>query len=251
MGGTNKRNTYITWFLWLLGIILAGGFTLFFLWRQGIWIPNAFRADDYAVKGIDVSAYQGEINWLKIEDQNMKFAFLKATEGSSFVDERFAYNWDEAHKTTLRVGAYHFFSYDSSGKTQAENFIRTVPKEANALPPVIDVEFYGDKEKNLPVRSDVEKELRTMIDMLHKHYGKRTIIYTTQKAYDLYIKNGFRESDIWIRDVFTDPSLPDRRNWVFWQYTDKEKLEGYNGKEKFIDVNVFHRSLAEFKAFGK
>ena len=73
--------------------------------------------------------------------------FIKATEGSSFVDEHFAYNYAEARKTDLAVGAYHFFSYDSPGAAQAENFINTVAPHAGMLPPVIDVEFYGDKEK--------------------------------------------------------------------------------------------------------
>lgn len=56
----------------------------------------------------------------------------------------------EALQTGLRVGAYHFFSYDSSGATQADNFIATVSKITNMLPPVVDVEFYGDKHRNLP-----------------------------------------------------------------------------------------------------
>jgi len=221
------------------------------LWREGIFIPNAFKANNFSVKGIDVSAYQGEINWSQMEEHAINFAFIKATEGSSFVDEKFSYNWQEAMKTNLRVGAYHFFSYDSSGKTQAENFINTVPKENASLPPVIDVEFYGNKEKNPPEHSQVKRELQTMIDLLEKHYGQPIILYTTQKAYDLYIVNSFKDNDIWIRNVFTEPSLRDNRHWTFWQYTDKEKLAGYNGEEKFIDMNVFHGSRAEFKAYGK
>ena len=73
-----------------------------------------------------VSSYQGEINWRVLSSQNISFVFIKATEGSSFVDKNFAYNFQEAQKTSLSVGAYHFFSYDSEGKTQAENFINTV-----------------------------------------------------------------------------------------------------------------------------
>ena len=115
---------------------------------------------------------------------------------------------------------------------------------------VIDVEFYGDKEKNPPTRSQVEQELQTMVKMLEEHYGKRVILYTTNKAYDLYIKNSFEQCDIWIRDVFAKPSLPDKRTWTFWQYTDREQLIGYSGEEKFIDVNVFKGSEKKFKEYG-
>ncbi|MGB7999181.1 MAG: GH25 family lysozyme [Anaerobacillus sp.] len=220
------------------------------LWYQGMIIPNAFSARHYPVKGIDVSSYQGEIEWEQIQKQDLKFAFIKATEGSTFVDEYFKENWEAAESTTLRIGAYHFFSYDSEGKTQAQNFINTVPMNKQALPPVIDVEFYGDKEKNQPSRNQVEKELHTMVIMLEEHYGKRVILYTTKQAYDLYIKNSFDQCDIWIRDVFTKPSLSDNRTWTFWQYTDREKLKGYSGDEKFIDVNVFNGNEKEFEKYG-
>ena len=82
--------------------------------------------------------------------QSIQFAYIKATEGSSLVDEYFAQNWKDAHETPLYVGAYHFFSFDSPGQSQAENFIATVPDTENALPPVIDLEYYGDKAKKTP-----------------------------------------------------------------------------------------------------
>lgn len=243
---TKKRKSKL-----VIMILISSGILLtVLLWFQGIFIPTNFSAKHYPVKGVDVSSYQGQIEWSKLQEQGIKFAFIKATEGSSFVDKTFKNNWDNAGKTTLRVGAYHFFSYDSKGITQAQNFIKTVPISKPSLPPVIDVEFYGDKAKNPPVRSQVEKELQAMVEMLEEHYGKRVILYTTKKAYDLYIKDGFEQCDIWIRDVFTEPSLPDKRAWTFWQYTDREQLDGYSGEEKFIDVNVFNGSESEFKEYG-
>ncbi|MBU9712497.1 GH25 family lysozyme [Evansella tamaricis] len=216
------------------------------LWHQGIFIPNETKANQYPVKGVDVSSYQGDIDWEILQEEGIDFAFIKATEGSSFVDRYFPFNWENAQKTKMRIGAYHFFSYDSGGDTQAENFIKTVPKNPLDLPPVIDVEFYGDKEKNPPERRLVDKELQTMVEMLENHYEKTVIIYTTKKAYDLFIKDGYEDCDIWIRDVFTEPTLPNQRDWTFWQYTDRERLKGYDGVEKFIDVNVFFGSEEEF-----
>jgi lysozyme len=245
---TKPRKRKLVLFLFIL--IVSVLILTFLLWFQGIYIPNESRAKHFPVKGVDVSSYQGDIEWTHLQEQGIKFAFIKATEGSSFVDKTFKDNWENAGKTNLRIGAYHFFSYDSKGKTQAQNFINNVPVSNESLPPVIDVEFYGDKAKNPPDRSKVEKELQTMVEMLGEHYDKRVILYTTKKAYDLYIKNSFHECDIWIRDVFTEPSLSDKREWTFWQYTDRETLEGYSGEEKFIDVNVFYGSENEFKEYG-
>ena len=200
----------------------------------------------YSIKGIDVSAYQGEIDWEVLASQNIQFAFIKATEGSSYVDEKFSQNLENAKKTDLKVGAYHFFSYDSEGKTQADNFIKNVPKDDNMLPPVVDIEFYGDKEIKPPEEKATREQLRTLIEQLEKYYEKEPIIYATQSSYKKYIDNNF-DNYIWIRDVYSTPKLEDDKEWKFWQFTDKVKLPGYKGKEKYIDMNVFNGySLDEF-----
>lgn len=224
---------------------------LFLLIWNGVILLNNPSDEEYPVRGVDVSAYQGDIDWSVLSEQNISFAFIKATEGSSFVDKKFEYNFTQAQKENISVGAYHFFSFDSKGKTQAENFIKTVIPFESMLPPVIDFEFYGDKEKNPPLKEDVTVELNDMIAELEAHYGLSPIIYATEKSYRLYLENEYEEYDIWIRDVVSKPELPDGKEWTFWQFTDREKLEGYNGVEKFIDVNVYCGSEEEFSKYPR
>ena len=176
---------------------------------------------------------------------------IQATEGSTLVDEYFKYNYEQAQKTNICVGAYHFFSFDSSGKTQAENFIAAVEKCDNMLPPVIDIEFYGNKEKNPPARTDVREKLDTLIESLETHYEMKPIIYATEKSYSLYLADAYEDYDIWIRNVISTPNLSDNRNWTFWQYTNRQRLDGYKGKEKYIDMNVFNGTRDEFEKYGK
>ncbi len=235
----------------LIGISVCLVFCMVFVllvWN-GVILLNGWNARPYAVKGVDVSAYQGEINWETLETQNISFAFIKATEGSTFVDRKFAYNFAEAQKTALAVGAYHFFSYDSTGEAQAENFIRTVVPFDGMLPPVIDVEFYGDKEKNPPDRAEVETQLKAMLSVLEAHYGQKPILYATEKTYALYLSGDYGEYDIWIRNVITKPDISDERAWTFWQYTNRERLDGYNGEETFIDGNAFCGDAEAFRAY--
>ena len=210
----------------------------------GIFIPNQIYARRYEVRGVDVSSYQDDIDWPTLAANNIQFAFIKATESSSYADEKFSDNWNHATQTELAVGAYHFFSYDSAGSTQADNFIAHVPVREDSLPPVVDVEFYGDKERHLPEKEDVSRELHALLDQLEAHYGKKPIIYATEKSYVLYIWGEFDDYDIWIRNVITDANL---EQWNFWQYTDKMKLNGYNGQEQFIDMNVFSGTAEEWK----
>ena len=232
-----------------IALALCLGIFALLLWN-GIVLLNNPSDEKYPVKGVDVSSYQGDIDWQTLARQNIQFAFIKATEGSQFVDPHFSYNFSEAMKTNLRIGAYHFFSYDSSGKTQAAHFMATVPNTENMLPPVIDVEFYGDKERHLPDPAAVEKELAVMLTELEDHYGVKPIIYATEKSYGLYIQPSFPENDLWIRNVVSKPHIPSENPWVFWQYTNRNRLSGYAGKERFIDMNVFYGSQDDFDNYG-
>ncbi|MFR7819899.1 GH25 family lysozyme [Candidatus Pseudoruminococcus sp.] len=241
-----KKSTKIILIIFaiILTIVISVGIML---WNGIIFLNNP-SIDEYPVRGVDVSSYQGKIDWKTLSEQDIQFAFIKATEGSSFVDPNFSENYSNAQKTNLRIGAYHFFSYDSSGKTQAENFIKVVPISDNMLPPVVDVEFYSDKEQNPPNSKDVDKELNAFLQEIEKYYKKKPIIYATGKSYDMFISGKYNDYNIWIRNILSYPSLSDNKQWTFWQYTDRAVLDGYSGDEKFIDMNVFNGSKEDFNS---
>lgn len=226
---------------------------LLYAWAvyHGVVLLNNPPRWKYPVRGVDVSRYQGEIDWQTLGDEGISFAFIKATEGSAYTDPRFAENFANARATSLAVGAYHFFSFDSAGATQAENFIRTVPSFGGMLPPVIDLEFYGGYDQNPPSSETVAEELRTLLTLLEKHYGVRPILYATEESYAQYLAHGFAAYDIWIRDVIGKPTLTDGRAWTFWQFTNRGTLDGYRGEEKFIDVNVFAGTAEEFARYPR
>ena len=207
--------------------------------------------EEYSVRGVDVSSYQGKIDWQTLSEQGIDFAFIKATEGSSFADRNFEYNCKEVQKTPLRWGAYHFFSYDSSGDTQADNFIQTVPIVENMLPPVIDLEFYGKYNDSPKSRDEVAKELQTMLDRLEAHYHIKPVIYATARSYSTYLSGEYADYDIWIRNTLAVPQFADGRKWTFWQYSDKGELDGYSGEEKYIDMNIFNGTHEEFQNYAK
>lgn len=222
----------------------------YMLYKNVITLSNP-KSLGYTIKGIDVSEYQGDIDWQVLSNQDIQFAFIKATEGSSYVDPNFLDNFTNALNTNLRVGAYHFFSFESSGKTQAENFIDTVPIVENSLPNVVDVELYGDFRKNpLDVQS-VVKELTAMLQSLEDTYKSKPIIYTTKITYNLYIKDNFPNYSIWLRDVHFSHNVKLTPNVDFWQYSSTQILDGYNGDEQYIDMNVFCGSQDDFNNYNK
>lgn len=249
--GIAKKKRRLFWLCGIgSGLLLLAAAAFLLVWNGVILLNNPSR-ESYPVRGVDVSSYQGDIDWPLLASQGIDFAFIKATEGSGFVDPCFADNFAQARETGLRIGAYHFFSYDSPGETQADRFIETVPDVEGLLPPVIDVEFYGDKERNLPDREETQKQLGILIERLEAHYGLTPILYATEKSYALYIAHAFPSCDIWIRNVVTAPTLLDGREWTFWQYTNRERLDGTEGKERFIDMNVFAGTPAEFESYAR
>ena len=231
----------------IISLILIIFIILVVLVYMKIIILNHPSNEKYEVSGIDVSHYQGQIDWKVMETKNIDFAFIKATEGSQTVDEYFNDNWRNARKTTIPIGAYHFFSFESSAETQANNYISTVGSLNGSLPPVIDFEFYGTYENNPPNIDKTRAELHNMLNILEKYYGKKPIIYATRKTYKMYIKDEFEGYPLWIRNVYYSPDLDMNNKWVFWQYTDRAVMDGYYGDEKYIDMNVFNGTKEEFE----
>lgn len=203
------------------------------------------NTEKYPVMGVDVSHYQGEIDWNILKKQNVSFAFIKATEGSSHVDEYAESNLVNAAKTDIRISAYHFFSFDSPGETQAENYISVVDADEIDMPPVVDIEYYGDKQSNRPSEAETEAILKPLLIKLEEHYGEKPIIYTTLPVYSRYISGSFSEYPLWIRNVNCEPEF---MSWKFWQYSDKGELEGFAGEEEYIDLNVYNGSVEDFIA---
>lgn len=202
--------------------------------------------NSYNVRGVDVARYQGTIDWELLSEQGINFAFIKATEGSGHVDIRFAENWEAISQTEILAAPYHFFSFDSSGITQAENFIETVGKRRGMLPPAVDVEFYGDYVKKPKASDEVRQILKDMLGALERFYGVKPIIYATRSAYELYIEDHFNEYPLWIRNVYYLPFWDGIYGWSFWQYSDRGHLQGHEGDH--IDLNVYKGTLNELES---
>ncbi len=162
------------------------------------------------------------------------------------MDEKFYQNWSESALSGLAVGAYHFFSFDSSGKDQLAHFIQCLPDREGMLPPAVDVEFYGDKAANPPNPADVEQELGALLEGLEAQYGIVPVIYATEESWNLYIRGRFDRYPLWIRNVKTKPRT-EGEPWLLWQYTNRQRLGGYEGEETFIDMNVYCGSREQWE----
>ena len=181
------------------------------------------------LKGIDVSHYQGEIDWTQIDKDSIAFVYLKATEGNDYIDPAFSTNISSLNNEKIPFGVYHFFEPSKDAELQAEHFLKIIHKSKAKLPPVLDIEISQGVETIL-LHEKIEKWLK----IVHKKSGKKPIIYTSKDFKETILKNKFDDYEFWIAEYMTK-SLND--SWIIWQYTQTGKVCGING---FVDMNYLH-----------
>lgn len=206
-----------------------------------IAIPN-----QYAINGIDVSRHQSYVYWnlvkkMMIDNINIDFAFVKATEGVDYNDEMFTRNWKLLQENKITHGAYLYFIPTNSGILQAKKFINTVTLKKGDLPPAVDIEqTFGINKKEL------KKKLRDCLQTLENHYKVKPIIYSYTEFYNNYLGDDFNEYPLWVAH-YTEEKKPNiKRNWIFWQHSNLGRVDGITEK---VDFNVFNGDSLKFKKF--
>jgi lysozyme len=216
--------------------------------------PHKWQASapwHYAVHGTDVSKYQSSVDWSGARASGISFAFIKATEGGDRVDDKFAEHWHETKAAGIPRGAYHFFYFCRPAEEQARWFIRNVPRERGALPPVLDMEWnpLSPTCKLRPAAEKVRSEMRTFLAIVERHYGKKPIIYTSIDFFEDNNLSTFRDYPYWLRSVSSHPDDKyDGHPFTFWQYTGTGVVPGIDGN---ADINVFNGSHAAWKKWLK
>lgn len=197
------------------------------------------------VHGVDVSRYQGSVDWATARAAGISFAFLKATEGGDHSDPAFPVYWAQTRAAGIPRGAYHFYYFCRSGAEQAAWFIANVPRERGALPPVVDLEWVHNSRtcRYQPSPAEIHQEVGTFMAILTQYYGQRPIVYTTVDFYrDAQL--GRMNAEFWLRSVADHPrgTYPGQR-WSFWQYTGTGTAPGFRGN---VDLNTFAGNRAQW-----
>ncbi|MCU0829296.1 MAG: glycoside hydrolase family 25 protein [Tabrizicola sp.] len=202
--------------------------------------------DRYPVHGIDLSRFQTSVDWKTARANGVNFAFIKATEGGDLVDPMFESHWRGAGMAGVKRGAYHFFYHCRPAAEQARWFIRHVPRERGALPPVLDMEW-TPTSPTCTIRRDgatIREEARIFLAILERHYGQRPIVYTTVDFFEDTELWRLEGVEFWLRSVADHPhGVYDGTSWSFWQYTSTGLIPGIEGR---VDINVFAGTKADW-----
>lgn len=201
---------------------------------------------DSRLFGVDVSHHQNLVDWRKAADAGVIFAFLKATEASTFVDRRFAYNWSETKKNGIVRGSYHFFRPRSSVESQISNFLGVQGKlEVGDLPPVLDLEV-PESWRSLSLKKRIAI-VRQWLDAVEAALGIKPIIYLSSSfpgdvlGNDPFLKNYL----LWVANYkVSKPKIPAPwTDWNFWQFSETGKVTGVPTGS--VDLNYFQGSRSD------
>jgi lysozyme len=190
-----------------------------------------------ALLGIDVSKWQGEINWEKVAQNNkIKFAYCRSTCIKLVcldTDDSYTRNIENLKKyPQIKKGSYHFLSPYISGKKQADYFIEHSIFAKGDLMPVLDIE----KAHKLS-EARLIKVINDFILEFKEKTGLDLIIYSNLSFYNDHLKNKFPNNKLWLANYRNNDSKIKKTNWAVWQYTEKGKMQGINA---YVDINIFN-----------
>ena len=185
--------------------------------------------------GIDVSQYQGKINWNEvkmIDQQVIRFVFVRATIGNDGLDTRFKENWNAAQQQKFTCGAYHYYRPNENSILQAKLFVKNVRLHKGDFPPILDIEKLPEEQSI----DSLKVGLKRWLQFVENHYKVKPIIYSSEGYYSDFLKSDFENYTFWVANYnfFVNDF---QSNWLFWQFTDKGFIDGIDEK---VDINIFN-----------
>ena len=205
-------------------------------------LPTGPSPEAGRLAGIDVSHWQGTVDWDRVAGGGVAFVFIKATEGGDYTDPRFAENWAGAARAGIARGAYHFYRPQTEAAAQAQHFLRTVQLRAGDLPPVLDVEVTDGRSAEA-----ISAGVRTWLETVERATGRRPIVYTRASFWTAQMGGGFGAYPLWVAHYgAAQPGIPAGwSGWTFWQHSDAGRVVGISGG---VDLNWFNGSRGDLGA---
>lgn len=243
---------------WKLAAAILAGLAIYVVLFQAVFLSprntivwkaifgDTKYPEGFSVRGIDISHYQGDIDWDRLHDalidgNPIRFIIIKGTEGNSMLDDNFNDNFYNAREYGFIRGAYHYFVPGVDAKSQADYFLKQVHLEEGDLPPVLDFEQTGSQSPE-----KVRKDALTWLRRVGKKYGVKPILYTYYKFKIKYFSGrDFDEYPYWIAHYYVD-TLKYKGAWKFWQHTDLGQIDGIKPR---VDLNVYNGSMYDLEKF--
>jgi GH25 family lysozyme M1 (1,4-beta-N-acetylmuramidase) len=195
-------------------------------------------------KGIDVSKWQGEVDWIALKNSGVKFAIIKATEGTRTVDIKLNQNYQGAKDNSIPLGFYHFAHVSNDPVKEAEHYLKSVEGLEVELWHVLDME-HGSLDGVSYTKSQVSDWSRKWLNKVQEVTGKKPMIYTGASFARTYFESDLSNYPLWVAHYGTDTPMsnPVWDRWTIFQYSETGRLDGISGN---VDLNEFDGNINEF-----
>ena len=198
------------------------------------------------VSGVDVSYYQGTIDWAAVKKAGRAFAITRVSDGTGFLDPKFATNWKAIKSNGLIRGTYQFFHPGQDPIAQADFMLAQLKANggllAEDLPPVMDMEVTDGASP-----STIQANMKKWLTYVESKTGRKPIIYTAAFM-SSNVGTGFTAYPLWVANYGTTcPTMPSNwTKWVMWQSGSTGQVAGISGN---VDVDEFNGTLQDLKDF--
>jgi len=195
--------------------------------------------------GIDVSRWQGEINWEMVAAAGYRFAVIRTTVGNYYTDPRFYENWSGARNAGLLVSAYHVVTPEHSAGSQIDRFFDVLGDRKADLPIVLDVELSRGVSP-----AGITTCVKDCLQMVEQRDDRKPVIYTAKWFWNDHVLESPEWSayDLWVANYgISTPSLPAGwSEWKLWQHSDKGRVPGIAAT---TNLNHFAKSYNDLLAY--
>jgi lysozyme len=214
---------------------------------SGVGAALSVCAAGATVKGVDVSTYQGVVDWAKVKASGHVFGIARISDGTAHPDDQFARNWPAMKAAGVVRGAYQFFRPGGDPAAQADLVASALSAAGGLahddLPVVMDMEVTDGQSA-----ATIQANMHTWLTKVEQATGKKPIIYTGAFM-SSSLGTGFAGYPLWVANWGVScPTMPANwTSWKFWQDADNGSVSGISGA---VDTDVFNGSLAQLTAYA-
>lgn len=236
-----------------LYIILTFSITKYTLSKEETRL--GFKQSEVAY-GIDISEFQGHINWNQIGRSGIDFVYIRASEGITIRDHKFQDNWQSARRLDLLRGAYHFYIVGDEFGAQVQNFTSQFTLNAGDLAPMIDIEHASFVSEESIDKSSLQENFIQFLGRIESTFGCSPIIYTSYSFASEYLDDfRFAKYRLWIADYNkSKPSVPDiwkEKGWFIWQFMVRKDFPGVDTNNGSVDQDMSSLEKEHFRKSAK
>lgn len=189
-------------------------------------------------EGFDISHHNAVTDWGSVKAD---FIYIKATEGSNWIDPDWQTNRRAAIRAGIPVGAYHFMTTSSPAEAQFEHFRSVVHKDSVDLVPALDIE--KQTAGYVMPRKALQAHVRAWVNLCIEHYGRAPVIYCSQSFYLKNFAGSFGDCPYWCGETGSSEAYVSFTDWCIWQYKISH-APGFKGK-------VDHNKLSPYHTFSE